>query len=65
MHDQEVATRLEKRMVAVFCRKTGIFSQIDTFGLAHAPNMLRWAIMPFFYALVVAAAQHPKPQLAS
>ena len=51
LEDAELATRLESSIRKHFCHDGDIYSQIDTFGFRRNKNMLRWAVMPYLYAL--------------
>lgn len=51
MNDQELVVRLSQAISQAFCRGTDVYSQIDRFGRRYNKNMLRWAVMPYLYAL--------------
>jgi hypothetical protein len=53
MNDAPVARMLQQNIADHFVRKDEIFSQIDCFGIRHGRNTLRWAVMPYLYALSV------------
>lgn len=53
MGDSELARNLDASIVESFVKETNIYSQIDWLGIKHGPNMLRWAVMPYVYALAV------------
>ena len=49
--DRRVADKLLASVIRHFCSGTDIYSQIDLFGARRSKNTLRWAVMPFLYAL--------------
>jgi len=51
MGDAELVGQLSEAIERAFIKSGVIYSQIDCFGLKHGPNTLRWAVMPYFYAL--------------
>jgi hypothetical protein len=53
MGDSELVSSLDQRIEEAFVRGNNIYSQIDFIGLRHGRNTLRWAVMPYFYALSV------------
>ncbi len=57
LDDHELGDRLASSIMANFVRGNDIYSQIDLFGAKRNRNMLRWAVMPFLYALSVFEAQ--------
>ncbi len=59
--DTHMAQRLVKSVVEHFCDGPDIYSQIDFIGLRRKKNTLRWAVMPFLYA-VSQTAQHSRTQ---
>lgn len=64
MKDLDEAVRLQTRINEVFVRNGAIWSRISIFGTRHDRGSLRWAIMPYFYALtrlyLVERSLHPK-----
>jgi hypothetical protein len=53
MNDIALTKRLEHSVDVTFVRGDDIYSQIDCFGFRHGRNTLRWALMPYLYALSV------------
>lgn len=51
LDDMKTADSLAKKIEHYFINGTDIFSVIDRFGLRRNANMLRWAVMPYLYAL--------------
>ena len=51
LNDQELTGRLDASIRRTFCDGNDIYSQIDVFGRRHNKNTLRWAVMPYVYAL--------------
>ena len=51
MGDTALMSELVSATKQHFCNGTAIYSQIDLFGRRRNPDMLRWAIMPYVYAL--------------
>ncbi len=51
MRDYERAKALHVEISKAFISADGIHSQIDRFGLRQNSNTLRWATMPYLYAL--------------
>ncbi|MBN2810092.1 MAG: hypothetical protein JXR80_11420 [Deltaproteobacteria bacterium] len=51
MQDWTLAYDLKDAIENNFCVKDDIYSQIDIFGNQRNRNMLRWAVMPYLYAL--------------
>lgn len=51
MGDTETAKRLISICMHSFYRKNHFYSQKDMLGLYHGKDHLRWAVMPFLYAL--------------
>jgi len=49
--DYEFGATLHEAVQKHFVRDNVIFSKIDIFGRRRDPDMLRWAIMPYLYAL--------------
>jgi hypothetical protein len=49
--DTELSKILLESISSEFCQDNLIYSQIDIFGRRRNPGMLRWAIMPYLYAL--------------
>lgn len=49
--DIELYTRLEKQIKKKFVKDDNIFSAIDLFNFKKNRNRLRWATMPYIYAL--------------
>lgn len=53
MGDRPLAAGLADAVEQAFVRGADIWSQVDRFGLRHNRNTLRWAVMPWLYALSV------------
>jgi hypothetical protein len=53
MGDTKLVHSLDQHIAEAFVRGNDIYSRIDCFGLRHSRNTLRWAVMPYFYALSV------------
>jgi hypothetical protein len=53
-NDTVFAEKLSAATKKSFVKDNGIFSQIDYFGLPHNCNTLRWAVVPYLYALSLA-----------
>jgi hypothetical protein len=51
MQDDDLTESLCAAIDKWFVRGSDIYSQIDRFGLRRNKNMLRWAVMPYLYAL--------------
>jgi len=51
MHDRELVTSLSQEIERVFRRDKNVYSQVDRFNRRFNKNMLRWAVMPYLYAL--------------
>lgn len=51
LDDMNTADSLAKSIEHYFISGTDIFSVIDRFGFRRNANMLRWAVMPYLYAL--------------
>jgi len=51
MRDDETVASLSKAIEKEFVQGGDIYSQIDRFGIKRNKNMLRWAVMPYIYAL--------------
>ena len=51
LHDRELVETLSASIERHFCRKAAIYSQIDILGIRRNKSMLRWAIMPYLYAI--------------
>lgn len=51
MRDEERIRRLEEATASVFCDGDDVYSKIDFAGVARNRNTLRWAVMPYMYAL--------------
>jgi len=49
--DRTLAEALAGAIEKTFVRGDNVFSQIDWLGLRRNRNMLRWAVMPYLYAL--------------
>jgi hypothetical protein len=49
--DRELVDSLSESIKAHFCRGDDIYSQIVEPGILRNKNMLRWAVMPYLYAL--------------
>jgi hypothetical protein len=49
--DRCVADKLIASIDRNFRAGTDIYSQIDLFGVRRSRNTLRWAVMPYLYAL--------------
>lgn len=49
--DRSLAVVLSASIHKHFCRDDGIYSQIDRFGNLRNRDMLRWAVMPYVFAL--------------
>jgi len=55
MGDSELTKTLAATIETAFESRGHIYSQIDTFGWRHNADMLRWAVMPYLYALATLA----------
>jgi hypothetical protein len=51
MGDRSLAESLQEAIRRTFHDGPDIYSQIDIFGTKQNKNMLRWAVMPYIYAL--------------
>jgi len=51
INDEKVVMGLSQEIKQVFIRDKDIYSQIDIFSSRYNKNMLRWAVMPYLYAL--------------
>jgi len=51
MGDPNLAHATAQAVEQHFCRADDVYSQIDSFGRRHNRNTLRWAVMPWLYAL--------------
>lgn len=51
MHDLTEAARLQARIAETFIRRGEIWSRVSVFGTRHDRGSLRWAVMPYFFAL--------------
>ncbi len=51
MGDGSMVGELRKAIEKNFCVGEDIYSQIDIMGKKRNKNMLRWAVMPYLYAL--------------
>lgn len=51
MQDVELAFDLAESIERHFVKNGTIFSHIDSIGLRHGPDRLRWAVLPYFHAL--------------
>jgi hypothetical protein len=49
--DHELARRLVHSVAEHFSNGSDVYSQIDVFGARRSKNTLRWAVMPFLYAV--------------
>ncbi|RJQ37565.1 MAG: hypothetical protein C4555_06265 [Dehalococcoidia bacterium] len=49
--ENQEAARLAQAIEAIFCVGDDIYSQLDIFGNRRNKNTLRWAVMPYLYAL--------------
>ena len=49
--DRELAGSLSESIKSHFCRGNDIYSQIVEPGILRNKNMLRWAVMPYLYAV--------------
>lgn len=51
MEDHDLARKLARSVAEHFLDGSDIYSQIDVFGARRSKNTLRWAVMPFLYAI--------------
>ena len=51
MKKTSYAENLNQSIEKYFITKTNIYSVIDVFGFKRNKNTLRWAVMPYIYAL--------------
>jgi hypothetical protein len=51
MDDKVLASSLADAIGQAFHRGADIYSQVDRFGVRHNRNTLRWAVMPYLFAL--------------
>jgi hypothetical protein len=51
MSDKDLVRMLSSSIQRSFCDGQDIYSQIDFLGMRRNKNMLRWAVMPYLYAL--------------
>jgi hypothetical protein len=51
MRDWGLVERLSRAIAQTFRRGMDVYSQVDIFGRRYNKNMLRWAVMPYLYAL--------------
>jgi len=51
LNDRQLIRRLSHTIECSFCEGDDIYSQIDVFGFKRNKNMLRWAVMPYLFAL--------------
>jgi hypothetical protein len=49
--DSRLAQSLLASVLQHFCRALDVYSQIDFIGRRRNKNTLRWAVMPFLYAV--------------
>jgi hypothetical protein len=49
--DDQLVDKLSNSIRQYFCNGLNIYSQVDLFGIKRNKNMLRWAVMPYLYAL--------------
>jgi len=58
--DHTLVNRLLPSIITHFCDGPAVYSQIDIFGKRRSKNTLRWAVMPFLYAVsrFLAASQN-------
>lgn len=63
MKDQPLAESLSAAIQQHFHRGGDIYSQIDAFGLTHNRETLRWAVMPYVYALSQILTRRPGKRL--
>lgn len=55
MGDSDLVHSLDRNIDRTFVDGERIFSHVDFAGIRHGSNMLRWAVMPYLYALSVSA----------
>ena len=60
MNDNDLVRTLDESINRMFIRGDDIYSRIDRFGIRHDCNMLRWAVMPYIYAVAVTGESHAK-----
>lgn len=58
MKDEELIVNLSNRIKRHFHRGRDIYSHIDLFGVKRSKNHLRWAVMPYLYALSEALVEN-------
>ena len=51
MKDKNIINKLDKAIKKTFIKKHTIYSTIDLFGFRKNANHLRWAVVPYLYAL--------------
>lgn len=59
MRDFQLAETLVANIRAAFVHDGRIYSHIDWLGFRYGEGMLRWAVMPYCYALAACAATKP------
>jgi hypothetical protein len=59
MGDDAFADALEDNIARLFVRDGTIFSHVDRFGLRLGPDRLRWAVLPYIYALALRESALP------
>ena len=55
--EQQFARQLNQQIRATFMTEKGIYSQIEALGSKRNLNFLRWAVMPYLYALSCGISQ--------
>ena len=58
LNDNEFAKRLSSSIARTFCWGKAVYSQIGMLGIKQNREMLRWAIMPYLFALTTAAQKN-------
>jgi hypothetical protein len=51
MDDLSLADSVQRAVETHFVRGSNVYSQLDRFGRLHNRNTLRWAVMPYLYAI--------------
>lgn len=63
MSDKDLVRMLSGSIQRSFCDGQDIYSQIDILGMRRNRNMLRWAVMPYLYALsLMESSAYPSGQ---
>lgn len=56
--DKQLVSSLPAAIDHRFCQEYNVYSQNDVFGIRRNKNMLRWAVMPYLYAVSGVVRKH-------